>query len=153
MHSSGQATLQHQACSLSPEDAFHQGTLLLLDPHKKETFTFPAARREGKHSHNMNSSGLKKSSDHPHGPLLFLSWGPRPGHSPSGGASWRQSRGEHPLPLPAATPLLLQTRTQLTFQAASAHCWLMSHGSSPIRTPRSFSVGLLSMSPSSSLYM
>lgn len=56
--------LQCQACSLSPKDAFHQDTLLHLDPHKKGTI--PAARKEGKHSHNMNSSGLKKSSDHPH---------------------------------------------------------------------------------------
>ena len=40
-----------------------------------------------------------------------------------------------PLPSPAATPLLMQPRILLAFQAASTHCWLMFSFSST-RTPK-----------------
>lgn len=63
--------------------------------------------------------------------MSFPSWGPRPGHSPPGGASQGQSRGEHPLLLPAAIPLLMQTRTQLTFQADTAGSHSAFHPSEP----------------------
>ena len=55
----------------------------------------------------------------------------------------------HPLPL--ALPFLMQLRTQLAFQAARAHCWLMSNLSST-RNPKSFSSELLSVSSPPSLY-
>ena len=50
-----------------------------------------------------------------------------------------------------ATPLLMQPKIQLAFQAARAPCWLMLSFSST-RNPKSFSVGLLS-STSPSLYL
>ena len=50
-----------------------------------------------------------------------------------------------------ATPLLMQPRILLAFQAARAHCWLMTSFSS-IRTPTFFSLELVSMSSSLSLY-
>ena len=49
------------------------------------------------------------------------------------------------------TPPLVQPRIQLTFRAASIHCWLMCSLLST-RTPKSFSAGLLSMNSSPSLY-
>ena len=55
------------------------------------------------------------------------------------------------LPLPAATSLLMEPRLLLVFQAASAYFWLMSSFSS-VRTAKSFSVELFSMSSSPSLY-
>ena len=61
-----------------------------------------------------------------------------------------RAEGDNPLLLPDAIPLLIQPRTQLAFQAASAHCWLLSSFSS-IRTLRFFSAGLLSRA-SLSLY-
>jgi len=50
-----------------------------------------------------------------------------------------------------ATPLLMEFRIPLAFQAAGAHCWLMFSFSS-VRTPKSFSAGLFSRSSSPSLY-
>jgi len=55
--------------------------------------------------------------------------------------------GQNPLPHPAGHPFLMQPRTRLAFWAASAHCQITSSFSS-IRTPKSFSTGLLSI-PSS----
>ena len=49
------------------------------------------------------------------------------------------------------SPLLLQPRIPLDIQAANTYCWLMSSFSS-IRTPKSFSVRLLSVDYSPSLY-
>ena len=54
-------------------------------------------------------------------------------------------------PLLAATPLLMQPRIQLAFQAARAHCWIMSRFLS-ISTPTFISSGLLSRSSSPSQY-
>jgi len=45
----------------------------------------------------------------------------------------------------------MQPRIQMAIQAARAHCWLMFSLSS-IRTQKSFSVGLISMSSTPSLY-
>jgi len=39
--------------------------------------------------------------------------------------------GDNPLPLPAATPLLMQPRIRLTFWDMSAHSWLKSSFSLP----------------------
>jgi len=64
-----------------------------------------------------------------------------------GRAEW----GNH-LPLLAAILLLMQPRILLAFCPKSARCWLTLSFSS-IRTARSFSVGLLSMSSSLSLCM
>ena len=50
--------------------------------------------------------------------------GPRPGCNTADGASQGQNRGDNPLPLPAATPLLMQPRILLAFWAAQ--WWLMS---------------------------
>ena len=50
-----------------------------------------------------------------------------------------------------ATPLLMEPRILLAFQAASAHCWLMSSFLST-RTPKSFSARLLSRTSSPSFY-
>ena len=58
-----------------------------------------------------------------------------------GSHEYREEGDNHP-PLPSATPLLVQPRTQLTSQAASTHCWLMSSFLST-RTPKSFSARLL----------
>jgi len=50
--------------------------------------------------------------------------------------------GDSPFPLPDATPLSMQVRRQLDFQAASAYCWHMSSFLST-RAPKSFLAGLL----------
>uniref|UniRef100_A0A803YQS9 Myosin VIIB n=1 Tax=Meleagris gallopavo TaxID=9103 RepID=A0A803YQS9_MELGA len=47
-------------------------------------------------------------------------------------------KGDNPLPLTAATLLLVQPRVQLAIQAAGAHCWLM-YSFLSTRTPKSFS--------------
>jgi len=49
------------------------------------------------------------------------------------------------------TPLPVEPRIPLAFQAAGAHCWLLLRFSST-RIPKSFSTGLLSRNSSPSLY-
>ena len=63
---------------------------------------------------------------------------------------WGRVEGDNPLPCPAATPLLMQSRILLAFQAARTHCRLTSSFSS-IRTHNSFCTGLFSSSSSPSL--
>ena len=62
-----------------------------------------------------------------------------------------KTEGLDHLPAPAATPSLMQPRIPLAFQAARAHCWLISSFSSS-RIPKPFSAGVLSISCSPSLY-
>jgi len=62
-----------------------------------------------------------------------------------------EHRGTIPCLALQASPLQIELRIPLAFQAASAHCWLMFSFPST-RTPKSFSAELLSRSFPLSLY-
>ena len=69
----------------------------------------------------VSSSGSAPTPLHP-----SCAEGPRSGHSAQMGPHKRRVQRDHPFPCPAATPVLMQPRVPLAFQAPSAHCWLMS---------------------------
>ena len=66
------------------------------------------------------------------------------GHSTPVGAHQDMVEGDNPLPLPAATTLLMKPKMQLSSLAAKACCWPRSSFLS-ITTPKSFSAGMLSV--------
>jgi len=87
------------------------------------------------------ASSCSSSEPAPTAPRFFCAGDPKLGCSTAGGASQGRAEGGNPLPLPAATHLLMQPRILLALQAASAHCCLMSSFSSTTTT-KSFPASL-----------
>ena len=109
----------------------------LLQTEQTQLSAFPNSRgAQALWSSLQPSSGFALTASHP-----SCVGGPRPGHSTPDGSSGGQSRGA-PLPPCPCWPLLsMQPMIPLAFQAARAHCWLMSSFSFT-RFPKSFLAGL-----------